>query len=157
MYLGLDPGRDKVGFAFVNEEGELLCSGIFQAESFEAFLSALIGENWDYIGSYKLEGSISALFGQKLEVVLLGGGTTFKDFEQVLQRNGIRYEIVDESFTTLRARKAYFQIHPPKGLRRCIPSSLLIPKRDVDDLAAWELVKKWLQNKDIHGGVSYGF
>ena len=52
MYLGLDPGRDKVGFAFVNEEGVLLCSGIFQAESFEAFLSALIGENWDYIGSY---------------------------------------------------------------------------------------------------------
>ena len=74
MYLGLDPGRDKVGFAFVNEEGVLLCSGIFQAESFEAFLSALIGENWDYIGSYQTRGQYFCTFRPNLRLYCLVEG-----------------------------------------------------------------------------------
>ena len=37
MYLGLDPGRDKIGFAFVDENGELLYSGIIPKNYLKAF------------------------------------------------------------------------------------------------------------------------
>ena len=39
--VGLDPGRDKVGWAFVGEGRELLMSGIFPAEERAFFWLAL--------------------------------------------------------------------------------------------------------------------
>ncbi len=42
--LGLDPGRDKTGFAFVNREGGLLLSGIFPASCRLSFGDDITGE-----------------------------------------------------------------------------------------------------------------
>ena len=47
MTVGLDPGRDKVGWAFVGKGRELLMSGIFPAEERALFwlaLRALVGD-----------------------------------------------------------------------------------------------------------------
>ncbi len=147
MYLGLDPGKDKVGFAFVDEEGKLLYSGIVQVVGIDLFLSSLIKGDWQKLRPYACEGEVGLLCDKELKGILLGGGTTSERLELALQRLGLKYEVVDESFSTERARKSYFQIHPPRGLRKLLPRSLSVPKRDIDDLAAWELVKRWLQGR----------
>ena len=145
MYLGLAPGRDKVGFAFVDEEGKLIYSGILPASDLDLFLSILMKDDWERLKPYGREGEVSLLYDERLKGILLGGGTTSEKVELALKRLGLNYEVVDESFSTERARGLYFQIHPPRGLRKYLPRSLLVPNRDVDDLAAWELVKMWLQ------------
>jgi len=156
MYLGLDPGRDKIGFAFVDENGELLYSGIIPKKLVESFLIALFEGNWAALAACGCEGDVSLLVGKSLELVLLGGGTASEELERVLRRNKIEYEVVDESFSTLQAREMYYRIHPPKGFRRLLPLSFLVPGRDIDDLAAWALARRWIEKKIVNGGVAHG-
>jgi RNase H-fold protein (predicted Holliday junction resolvase) len=156
MYLGLDPGRDKIGFAFVDENGELLYSGIIPKKLFESFLIALSEGNWVELAPYGCEGDTSLLVDKNVELVLLGGGTTSEELERGLRRRKIEYKVVDESFSTLQARKMYYRIHPPKGFRRLWPLSLLVPGRDIDDLAAWALTRRWMEKKIVDGGVTHG-
>ena len=40
LALGLDPGRNKTGFAFVNLDGELLIAGIFSTAERDRFFDA---------------------------------------------------------------------------------------------------------------------
>ena len=42
IVLGLDPGRDKTGFAFADEEGGLIASGIFPSSESDIFFAAVL-------------------------------------------------------------------------------------------------------------------
>src|SRR5579872_2784796 len=50
--------------------------------------------------------------------------------------------IVDESNTTLHARRLYYEDHPPRGILRFIPRGLLVPKEPLDGYAALLILKR---------------
>ena len=80
----------------------------------------------------------------------LGNGTKSKEF-YVYLKNKISCEIklVDEKNTTLEARKLYWKIHKPDLFERLLPEGLRVPKRNLDDLAAFAIALRALQNIEI--------
>ena len=68
------PGRDKIGFAFVNDSGVLLASGIFPSNEAEKFLSTLLAGH-DVLSLWLIEGSLEFLTDNLLyEETLIYGG-----------------------------------------------------------------------------------
>ncbi|MCH3914335.1 MAG: hypothetical protein LKE29_03425 [Acidaminococcaceae bacterium] len=47
--------------------------------------------------------------------------------------------------STEEARKLYWQVNPPKGLRKLLPTSMQVPPENLDGLAAVVLVKRYLK------------
>lgn len=140
MYLGIDPGRQKFGWALGGAEGTLVASGIVPAEELEDFAlraarSCKGCEEWLLEGELPEDGKIAKVF--------CGDGTGHARFVQELERH-FEVELVEELNTTLEARRLYWDMHPPRGLRRLVPLSLLVPPRCVDDLAAFCILRRAL-------------
>ena len=57
---------------------------------------------------------------------------------------GCEVRVVDETHSTERARLRYFKDHPPTGLRRFLPLSLLFPPELYDDYAAVVLAEDFI-------------
>ena len=55
--------------------------------------------------------------------------------------------LIEEKFSTLGARKKYFETHPPRGIFKFIPLSLRVPPDHYDDFAAVLLAEKYFRNK----------
>ena len=146
IVLGLDPGRDKTGFAFADEEGGLIASGIFPSSKNDDFFGAVIaGES---LTEFLIEGDSQALsnFPYSIKFIAIGDGTHSKDFTARV-RAAFPCEVmtVDESNTTLEARGLYWKIHAPNFWMRLIPEGLRVPARVLDDLAAWAIALRGLK------------
>lgn len=140
MYLGIDPGRQKFGWALGDAEGTLVASGIVPAERLEDFVLKAARfckgcEEW------LLEGKLPE--GGKIAKVFCGDGTGHARFVQELAHH-FEVALVEELNTTLEARSLYWDIHPPRGLKRLVPLSLLVPPRCLDDLAAFCILRRAL-------------
>lgn len=138
---GVDPGRDKFGFAFVDETGRLLASGIGRTRDAGSFFRLLRDSRFRDLSPLFLEGSADELNVLRLPVIC-GAGTGHAVLGAAAKAEGIFVKFVPESGTTLRARGLYWSIHPPRGLWRVVPVSMRVPPRDIDDLAAWAIVKE---------------
>ncbi|MBQ6110996.1 MAG: endonuclease [Synergistaceae bacterium] len=143
MILAFDPGRDKTGFAFVDEESNLILSGIFESREREKFFDALTHNQNRNLSAYILEGRIKSLpenLISHVKFIAIGNGTHSKEFHEYI-KNRIKIEImtVDERNTTLEARSLYWKIHEPKFFMRLLPESMRVPSRVLDDLAAWAI------------------
>lgn len=136
---GIDPGRHKIGVAFT-EGDRLLFSAIIPKLSEEVLLLSLKEGSWDVLAPWKKEGDLRSLEGRKLEKICLGNGTSSEDLNKLLS-SICKLEITDEYGTTLKGRELYWKLHPPKGLWKLVPTSLRTPLRDIDDLAAWAIIK----------------
>ncbi len=141
MILAFDPGRDKTGFAFVDDEGNLILSGIFESREREKFFDALIHD--DSLAGYITEQQIEALpenLITHVKFIAIGNGTHSKEFHDYV-KNRISIEIltVDEKNTTIEARGLYWKIHEPGFIMRIMPESMRVPSRVLDDLAAWAI------------------
>lgn len=136
---GIDPGRYKIGVAF-SEEGRLLFSAIIPKSSEEVLLLSLKESNWELLDVWKKEGDLKSMEGKMLEKICLGNGTSSEELHDLL-RGICDLEITDEYGTTLKGRELYWKLHQPKGLWKLIPVSLRTPPRDIDDLAAWAIIK----------------
>lgn len=147
MWLGLDPGRYKTGWAFVSFEGALLQSGIVLEKDFfvwkQSLLIILEGKGGS-LDSWVRESSPSPLNG-KICKILLGNGTSSSQLQERFSDFPLKIEVVPEQGTTLEARSLYWKLHPPRGWRRFLPRSLQVPPRDVDDLAAWAIVLRHMR------------
>jgi hypothetical protein len=75
----------------------------------------------------------------------LGDGTGAREFAAAVGDFPFELERVREKGTTLEARNLYWNLHPPKGWLRLVPQSLIVPPRDVDDLAAWAIALRYKQ------------
>ena len=156
LALGLDPGRDKTGFAFVNLDGGLVVSGIFSSHERENFF-AEIEKALPDLTSWIQEGSTKLLPenpNTRLRVIIIGDGTTSREFlswvENRVSFYGCDIISVDERNTTLEARSLYWKIHRPGLMSRLIPEGLRVPKRVLDDLAAWAVALRGVKNyRDI--------
>ena len=132
IVLGLDPGRDKCGFAALerSENGgiRILMQRVIETANLEQEVAAAVTK---YSPSRLIEGN----------------GTTSKDARARIQKAVPRLAItvIDEYRTTEQAKKEYWKAHPPKGLRRLIPTTMQVPPVPVDDFVAVILVTRYLE------------
>lgn len=127
MLAAVDPGRDKCGVAIASDTGNILWHEVIKTESLAATLARL-KEKYNF------------------KKLVIGNGTTSKDAQQKINSSQLALEInvVDEYRTTDMARKLYWKLNPPTGLKKLIPTSMQVPKVPVDDLVAVILAKRFL-------------
>ena len=155
MVLGIDPGRDKIGWAFVGYDESLFLSGICPVSEQELFLAALTR------GPSHLECELSPWVTEKvmcisqpeeLSLVAVGNGTgsleAVKLFGRLAARLGVQLTVVDEVGTTLEAQGLYWSLHVPSWWQRCLPRIMWFPSRPLDDLAAWAIAKRSLFGRE---------
>ena len=138
LFCGVDPGRDKFGVALTDGEN-LFFSAVIPLCELDCFVKFLLCGSWEEILKWRAEGKETA---GRIRCVFLGGGTGSELFEKKLREVGVPCSLVDESMTTLEGRALYWSLHPPGGLWRLVPTSLRVPPRAVDDLAAWAIAKR---------------
>jgi len=138
IFCGIDPGREKFGFALASRD-RLLFAAIIPFERFDAALSYLSSGDAETLAEWRTEGTVLKNFAAR---VFLGNGTSHENYERLLQAAGMNYELVDERMTTLDARELFRKLHPPRGLARFVPKSLHVPPRPIDDIAAWAIIGK---------------
>ena len=141
MYLGIDPGRQKFGWALTEENGLFCASGIVPAELLEAFVQKA-AQAPSELKLWLREGDVPP--GIRIRRVYCGDGTGHRDFLKALALRNFDVQLVKERNTTLEARKVYWKIHRPRGWRRLIPLSLQVPPRSIDDLAAYCILQRAL-------------
>jgi RNase H-fold protein (predicted Holliday junction resolvase) len=148
MILGVDPGRDKMGWALVRGEGELVLSGIApmpDAELFGEVWFRPAGEWEEALAAWTRERRFSVGLSENaagLEYIALGDGTGSREMARMLGRLSVKIVLVDEKETTLEARERYWILHRPSLWQICLPRRLRIPPRAVDDLAAWVIAQR---------------
>lgn len=125
--MAVDPGRDKCGIAVLKEDGVPHFYGVIRTETLGQTAREL----------YKKYAP---------ETLVLGNGTTSKAAQKKLSiaLPEIVIKVRDEYKTTEEARKLYFRIHPPRGLKRLIPVSMQVPPEPVDGLVAVILASREL-------------
>ncbi len=124
MVLAVDPGRLKCGVA-VGRRGAILARSVVATDQIAEVVAA-----W------------SREFGVRR--VLVGEGTGSAEVRAALSTTaGLpRLEGVEETGSTLQARRRYFQDHPPRGWRRLVPLSLQVPPEAYDDYVAELLLER---------------
>ena len=153
LALGIDPGRDKTGFAFVELQGGLLASGIFTTHEHLRFFAALTSTR-ESLTQWLTEGkadSLPARLIDSVKFIAIGDGTHSREFSELVRKN-LPCEVltVDERNTTLEARNLYWTLHTPSFWARLLPEGLRVPKRVLDDLAAWAIALRALKKyRDI--------
>lgn len=80
--------------------------------------------------------------------VLVGDGTGSRAVQELLERRGLAYTVVDEWGSSLAARDLYFRDHPPRGLQRWLPQGMRTPPELIDDYAAYALALSYLAKSE---------
>lgn len=90
--------------------------------------------------------------------VLVGDRTGSAEVLRRLQGVGLEAPatLVPEHGTTLKARRRYFQDHPPQGWRRFLPLSLQVPPEPYDDYAAIVLAEEFFRRVPQGGEKFWG-
>ena len=128
--MAIDPGRVKCGLAVADKHGHFLVGKVVSCNE-------LLQELTRMRDMYAPD------------VVLLGAGTASSAVAEALSCSGYGPPVyVDEAGTTLEARRRYFEINPPRGLRRLVPASFLLPPVDYDDYVARILIERYLLNAE---------
>lgn len=132
LYLGVDPGRDKTGVALVAGDGILVRQAILPTDHFP-----------DHLRDF--------LAGDSPAGCVLGDGTTSTTMHRQLEETFPRLPLftVDEYGSTQEAKKLYWQLFPPRGWKKLLPTALLSEPSAVDGLAAVVLVKRFLCDKIV--------
>ena len=126
--FAIDPGTKRCGYAVVDSNINVLCRAI--------------------VPLGKLISNIKKLFSNyQISRFILGNGTNYKEIEKKIKNHFSQFEIilVKEDFTTLEARKKYFEVYPPKGLLKILPSSLRVPPAHYDDFVAVLIAEKYFK------------
>jgi len=127
MILGVDPGRSKTGLALVTGTGEVLKTQVALMTEFAEELQVFLAD-------------------VSIDTIVLGNGTTSQAMTDTLKKllPGLAINVVEESYSTEEARKLYWELHPPRGLKRLLPLGLQVPPENLDGLAAVVLVRRFI-------------
>lgn len=139
MICSADPGKYKTGFAITDDCGNLIFSAVIPTAGQDIIAEAFKNKTVEKIAVFKCEGKIPDTFD--INEIYIGNGTTHKEFIKIFD-DTVKVNIVDEYGTTLEGRKLYWELHPPRGIWNIFPTSLRVPPREVDDLAAWAIIRK---------------
>ncbi len=128
--ISIDPGTHKCGLLLSDVEKRIVIDAKITREY------AVI----DLITKWSNEYSI--------ELILIGNGTNSRYWHsKILNMNLSQIQIVDERATTLRARDRYWEIFPPGFFLKLLPKGMLVPKKNLDTIAALILLEDYLQTK----------
>ena len=129
IIIAIDPGTKKCGYTVVDSNLSVLQREVISTEK-------IAGAIEDSLNIYKMN------------KVILGNGTNYKNIEKRLKNHFPRLKIIliEEKFSTLKARKKYFKAHPPRGILKLIPLSLRVPPCHYDDFVAVLLAEKYFKN-----------
>ncbi|HER25363.1 MAG TPA: resolvase [Candidatus Atribacteria bacterium] len=132
IIIAIDPGTKKCGYAVVNSNLSVLQREVIPKEK-------IVNTVQDSLNIYQIN------------KISLGNGTNYQKIEERLKNHFPQLEVVliEEEFSTLKARKKYFQANPPKGLLKIIPLSLRVPSCPYDDFVAILLAEKYFKNKSL--------
>lgn len=129
--LALDPGRAKCGLAIVRRPDtgpgnspRVLHREIVDAERVVARVLPLARDH----------GVESVLVGDATGGTVLA--RALKDALALSATPDLPVVLVNEAFTSQRARRRFLQEHQPRGLARLVPRGLRVPPVPVDDYAA---------------------
>lgn len=131
MYvIAVDPGREKCGIAVMKNDGNLFYQNVIQTETLAAEVARLCQ-------------------AYEPAVLVIGNGTTSRQAQAAIKAAVPELDVVavDEYRTTDAARIRYWQMHPPEGWRRFLPTGLQVPPVPVDDYVAIILAERHLQGK----------
>ncbi len=124
--VAIDPGRYKCGLVLTDTNAKRVLEGkVIRSD-------ALINQIIHWQSQAKLDG------------LLLGNGTSSDQWKQRLDTL-IPVQLIEERGTTLRARHRYWELWPPKGLRRWLPRGLILPPDDLDAVAALVMLEDHLR------------
>ncbi|MEM9770287.1 MAG: resolvase [Cyanobacteria bacterium P01_D01_bin.73] len=129
--LGVDPGREKCGLALVDNQGTPIIHEVVPS-----------GQVMETVQDWASRFSI--------ETVVMGDRTSSKQWlaqwtEQLGNIDNLPApKLIDEHNSTLEARSVYWELYPPRGLKRLIPEGMRLPPRAIDDLAAVVLARRYL-------------
>ena len=131
MIAALDPGRDKCGFAVLDDQGKVCLQLVLDTASLEAGVQAACRQYG---------------FARLIE----GNGTTSQSARARLEKALPELEIVvvDEYRTTELAKGEYWKANPPKGWRRLLPVTMQVPPVPVDDFVAVILARRYLKQME---------
>lgn len=128
MILAIDPGKDKCGLAVLDMSKNVLEKGVLLREELPRLIPP-------YVAKYGVS------------TIVVGKSPFGKSVEKELLKMELRINVifVSEKYSTLEARKRYWQENKPKGLWRFIPTSLRTPPIPIDDYAAVILGERYLK------------
>jgi len=129
IIIAIDPGTKKCGYAVVDSNLSVLKREVISTEK-------IVKNIEDSLNIYKIN------------KVILGNGTNYKNIEKRLKNHfpELKIILIEEEFSTLEARKKYFKAHPPQGILKLIPLSLRVPPCHYDDFVAVLLAEKYFKN-----------
>lgn len=136
VILGFDPGRQKCGIAVLDQQSCCLFHEVVQTEDVIATIQTICGK-------------FAMLEERSLTIttIVIGDQTSSKEWQRRLRTflpDDIAIIPVDERYTSQDARGRYWQMYPPKGLCRLIPTGMRVPPRPIDDIVAILLVERYL-------------
>lgn len=129
LYLGIDPGRSKIGLALVNGAGKIVKLHIAESQNIDNEIVEFIKNSCPVH-------------------IVLGNGTNSRNIGESVKRvlNDVMVTVVEEAHSTEEARALYWQENPPKGLKKLIPLGMLVPPVPLDAYAAVILVRRFLED-----------
>jgi RNase H-fold protein (predicted Holliday junction resolvase) len=122
--LAIDPGRQKCGVAACDPHG-VIAHRVVSLVDLTDLTRAWVRTH-------------------RVDLVVIGSGTGSEEVLSRVSGVGVPVRAVEETGTTLRARRRYFRDHPPRGWRRFLPLSFQIPPEPHDDYAAILLAEAYL-------------
>lgn len=125
--VGIDPGRMKCGYAVLYEDG--------RRAALEVVPTTQIAQRIEH-----------DVHDRDVAAICVGDATTSGTIVRLCRERWpqVPLVLVDETNTTLLARRLYYEDHPPRGLLRFVPRGLLVPRADLDGYAAVLIAKRYL-------------
>jgi RNase H-fold protein (predicted Holliday junction resolvase) len=128
IIIAIDPGTKKCGYAVVDSNLKVLQREITS-------IKGIIKTIEDNFNAYRID------------KIILGDGTNYKQIEKKIKNHfpQLKIILIEEDFSTLEARKKYFEAHPTRGISKLIPLSLRVPPFNYDDFVAVILAEKYFK------------
>jgi len=139
--IGLDPGQRRCGLACSDASQQQVAWGLICTPQ----------DCWERLRHWWLHNQSTCLY--------LGDGTFSTRWRTDLLTwwPAQNLQLVPESYTSLEARRRYWQVYPPQGWHRCLPEGLRQPPRPVDDLAALVILERGLGHSLICHSKCLGY
>ena len=127
--LSIDPGISKCG---------VILADIREKKVYEA----------EVISSHLLLKYVRKKYqNEKNLQILLGSGTSSKNYISDLNKLVSNLIIAEEKNSTYRAKQRYFEIFPLKGLKNILPREIFILNKNLDALAALIIMEDYFKCK----------
>lgn len=127
LILALAPGTERCGIARVAVDGAIVWRRV--------------------VPRGQLERALNELNAQPPQVVVVSAGARSRDVRSLLVRvfGAEKVNSVEDSDLLPEARRLYFVDHPPSGLWKYLPRSLISPADSIDAYLAVILARRWLE------------